>query len=449
MNKLVAVTLSFILCLSMTQHVYAQENKQQYSKVMQQLNQLLTDKNYQKAYQLADDNTYDYGGLPEFDLLTGFAAYGSGHYQEALFALERVVIEKPASVLARTYLALTYQKIHNLPAALAEVDKLLNRPLTSEQRSKAENLKQRIERQMANLKQVWGHYISGTFAYDNNINSGTYFDVISFPIVVDGVTQGTIEIDTFESSKETRDISYAVTYAANYQYPLSQYQTLKASASINHTDFYSYSEYRRNILNLGLTYSHDFTSSILNTNVFLRPLYINGSSYRNETGVGVNWNTSLSKSSGITASASHSLITKTDTDAEDISKTKLALSYVWYSNLIHSITAHTYIDSSDNAEFEHNGKTAFGAMYQLTWPITDILMSSSYYMFEQHDYDAANPVFNEVRDEQLHFVSTQLIFTPAEKFSIKLFLNMQKKSSNVDLFSYNRMEIGASWQYRL
>ena len=68
-----------------------------YEQAVQKLNQLLAEKNYQKAYELADEQTFEHGGLPEFDILAGFAAFGSEHFQEAAFAFERVVLEQSDS----------------------------------------------------------------------------------------------------------------------------------------------------------------------------------------------------------------------------------------------------------------------------------------------------------------------------------------------------------------
>ena len=79
--------------------------------LLQPIKDAILAKEYQKAYEYAQDLSSKYAGDSQFDYWYGKAAYESGHYSEASFALERVLIVEPGHQPAQHYLGLTYQKM--------------------------------------------------------------------------------------------------------------------------------------------------------------------------------------------------------------------------------------------------------------------------------------------------------------------------------------------------
>ena len=65
------------------------------------LKELVESKQFDEAYEVSNSLIADWGGDPGFDLLAGQAAYGAGHFQEAVFSFERVLIVSPDVLLAR------------------------------------------------------------------------------------------------------------------------------------------------------------------------------------------------------------------------------------------------------------------------------------------------------------------------------------------------------------
>jgi tetratricopeptide (TPR) repeat protein len=413
-----------------------------YPEVIKKLNTLLSNKEYDSAFELSDEYTFEYGGLPEFDLLSGFAAYGNRQYQEAVFAFERVTTEVPNSYLARFYLAHTYQKLDNLPAAISELNRLLKRPLLDNQRENATKLLTRINRTLINKGKSWSHSMSGMMAFDSNINRGTEEEQIFIPQINDYIL-------LFDSSRKTRDLTYSLSYQANYKHPISQNQWLKINFAANYVDYLEFNEYQRNMFNLDLAYAQESKIGTLSVSGFVRPLWLDGAHYRTETGASTSWQKEISKSSGIMSSLSSSLINNEINSNLDLSRTRVSLSYLFKAAQIHTLMTHWQQDVSDNSEYNYNDKDVLGVMYQLTWPITDSIISNNSFMIEQHKYIGIHPIASVKRDEVLSMFSSQLIFNSTDKLGLKLHLNIQDKNSNAKAFSYDRVEIGASWQYQL
>jgi len=437
MNRFFTLLLTTLLFVSSTAYAKAMS----YPDVIKQLNHLLTNKQYAAAFQLSDEYTYEYGGTPEFDLLSGFSAYGDQKYQEAVFAFERVAIEVPNSYLANFYLAQTYQKLDNLPAAVSQLELLLKKPITSGQKDKANKLLSRINNTMLNKDKTWGHSITGMLAYDNNINSGTSEDQIFIP------NFGTI--DLFDSSQKTSDLTYSLNYRANYQHPISQNQSVNVNFGANYVDYLEYKEYQRLMTNFDVGYAQESKLGTISVSGFARPLWLDGTYYRAEIGASSNWKKGISQRSELMSSLSYSVISNDVNVALDLSRTRASFSYLFKSKQIHTLMAHWQQDVSDDREYFYRDKDVIGLTYQLTWPITDSIISNNSIVVEQHMYQGVHPLFLQEQDETLSMFSSQLLFNTSDKLRLKLYLNVQDKNSNIKLYSYDRVELGASWQYKL
>ena len=75
---------------------------------------------FEQAYQLGRAAEFNWEGDPEFDFNYGLAAIESGHYEDAIFALERVVFLRPDILRLRLELARAHFLNENFVAARAE-----------------------------------------------------------------------------------------------------------------------------------------------------------------------------------------------------------------------------------------------------------------------------------------------------------------------------------------
>lgn len=455
MLKSMARIYCLIAALGITTQVHAEQPP--FAEVIKQLNSLLKAKDYIAAYQYGDAQTFEFGGDPEFDLLVGLAAYGAEKYQEGVFAFERVLLAKPGSYLARYYLASSYLKVDNLHAAAAELERLLTRPITQVQREKAEALHNRVERILVNRNLTWYQQVSSSIAFDNNVNSGTDKDTITLPNIG--------EIQLFENSKSTRDLSYAVNYMAGYQHPISQYQWLKIDVSASYFGYMQQTQYQRFQAGFNLAYEQELLRGKVSVAGYSRPLWreveqatsiedLTGNiekeigPYRTENGVSLFFQKNTSRKTSYRLGGNYSKIANDVNPELDMTRTKFSASFQYKTKLLHTIIGHWQQDITDASASNYNSKDTVGATYQVTWPITNTLVNNSYIMVENHTYYDEHPLFKEVRDEVMTALSSQLLFNSSDKLQLKLSISVQNKESNVELFSYDRLEVAGSWQYR-
>lgn len=449
--------MQIVLCLvlvSMTPTTLAQE-VESYGQVIERLNALLKAKDYITAYEYGDSQVYEHGGEAEFDLLVGLAAYGSEKYQEGVFAFERVLLVKPGSFLARYYLALSYKKVDNLHAAATELEKLLTRPLTQVQRDKAEALLRRVERTLVNRNLSWYQQIASSVAFDNNVNSGTDKRTVNLPNVGD--------IQLFDSSRATKDLSYSVSYNGGYQHPISQFQWFKIDISAGYFGYAQQTEYQRFQTGITLAYEQELLRGKISFNGFSRPLWREVENlddlssttidrelgpYRTENGVSMFFQKNTSRKTSYRLGGNYSQIVNDVNPELDLTRAKVNAAFQYKTRLLHTIIVHAQQDVTDDEESNFNGKDTLGLTYQLTWPISNTVVSNSYLMVENHQYADQHPLFQVIRDETMTAFSSQLLFNTTDRLQLKLSLGLQNKTSNVDLFSYDRLEVAGSWQYR-
>lgn len=433
-----------------------------YDTVIKQLNNLLKLKDYAKAYEYGDTHTYEFGGDAEFDLLVGLAAFGSDKHQEAVFAFERVLLTKPGSFLGRFYLALSYQKVDNLHASIKQLEELLSRPITVAQREKSEALLQRVENQLLNRNRSWYQLVGASLAYDNNINAGTDEDTAVSPVFG--------EILLFDSSKQTADLSYTLNYMAGYQHPISQYQWLKLDVTASYFNYAQKTEYQRFVAGFNVAYEQELLDGKVSIAGFSRPLWReieklnteqdlnyqppNGTTekeigpYRTESGVAFSFQKSTTRSINYRLGVNYSKIANDISPQLDMTRTKLSAAIQYKTKLLHTVIGHWQEEVADDSNGAYNGKDALGVTYQVTWPITSTLVSNSYVLVENQKYKGPHPLFLKTRDETMTALSSQLLFNSSEKLQLKFSVAIQNKVSNLTLFSYDRIEVAGSWQYR-
>ncbi|AOW78264.1 hypothetical protein A3Q34_16290 [Colwellia sp. PAMC 20917] len=415
---------------------------------LSQLKKYLLEKNYSQAYRYSESLADELAGELAFDFLAGLAAFGSENYQAAVFAFERVVILEPTSFNGRYYLALSYQKVDNLYGAIVELNTLLanetiNTSLTNEQRNQIETQLSWVNKQLVARKRSWSHDIALSVGSDSNINSGSSQDEIT-------LANGTL-IPLFDSSKATSDATYALRYHVNYQYPLSQYQTLLVDLSVQNNSYFSYGEYNRQMLNLSVKYERQLMNeSSWYLGASTVPLWFSSNKYRNQNAINFGWQ-QLVNNNNYGFNTSIAKVEHFVYQDLDFYHTQINAFYRIKAQYQHTFLINWYQDDNTKG-LNHNSKTAVGASYIISYPIFNHLNGNSMIMFEQQNYEAPNPLFDVYSDATLAIISSELIYTGLEQQILQLQLSYQAKNldshlSAMKIYEYDRLKINLTWKY--
>lgn len=141
-----------------------------------------------EAWTLAERLHGRHAGNPDFDFLYARAALAAKHPSEALFALERVRLQRPTQQQAWLLLVQAHLEAGDPAHARREVDALLASAPPEAIRAPAQKLKARLS--IATASRPVRGYIGIETGYDSNVNSAT--DALSVTGIVGGPATGFI-----------------------------------------------------------------------------------------------------------------------------------------------------------------------------------------------------------------------------------------------------------------
>jgi len=164
------------------------------------------------AYDLAGKHLLEAEGDPTFDFYYGLSAIDSGHFDQGVFALERVLMYRPADHRVRLELARGYFLLEQYDRARQEFKKVLDANPPAEVKANIEQFTDIIRLREAGYKTTVEMHAEVGAGYDTNVNSGP-----SVSSAVSGLGVP-FSIDGDSTSQEDEYYSYA--FGATITHPV-------------------------------------------------------------------------------------------------------------------------------------------------------------------------------------------------------------------------------------
>jgi len=407
---------------------------------------LIKRQQYPQAYELASRMLDANEGLPKFDFQYGMAAVESGHYDQALFAFERLVLGFPNQPRYRLELARTHFYLRNLVRAEVEFNNVLkqNPPEPVKKNvllfiDRIAELKRSVESKFMLVLDVGG-------GYDSNINSATSEkelpkEELIFPV----------DITLDDASRETGSAYWSALAHMLYIAPLTKTSALDlrfvaSNRSNSETPIYDlttamgeagYSFYTGPVKWRGAgryQYVQLDGEELLNSQSLLgQANWILGGGAN--IGFGVNYGTS----------------TYPEVDDGDITQQQFNLSYASAPKKENwKITFIFGTDSADESSNEHNGKSYQGFTYQSTSFTSQ--HSSSYWMLSvlSSEYDAINAaLYSKLRKDQNATFGIGWRYNFSSSFSFRNDYSFTYNDSSLEANTYQRgkAEVGLTYSF--
>lgn len=402
------------------------------------LRNLINEKQFIEAHRLSNTLIEVWGGDPGFDLLAGRAAYGANHFQEAVFAFERVLLVNPNVLLARLYLAFSYFQINNKAAAQRELTRLLKEDLKPEDEKKVRYYLDRITE--LKEKAIVGHTVNVKLAYgyDSNANSGTTLDNLSnipvdspfFPII------GSLDESSLEQSDHTTDL--ALTYAYNRK--LSQKRSVSFNGAYANTRFNHQEQLDREILNLTGTLTDHYWGATVNLTGFAQPMILDSEFFRAAYGVSLDASWPINDRWQWLWGISYASVNVNTNDDQDIHQYSGRTRFTYLGDIIHMFELGYGDDEGkqDNVVSISNGKDFWLLSYTLIYPMGTewLLIANSSYQDIQHD--GINPSIGALREEESFNFLLSVDYLLNSDWKISGAISYTDKDSSVDIYAYDR-----------
>lgn len=397
---------------------------------IKQLAALIKEKQFQPAYELSAQLIEEWGGDPVFDFFAGRAAFGTQHFQEAVFSFERVLVVTPRNLSARVFLAFSYFRVNNYGAAQKELTKLLKEDLPEKDASQVREYLDQITAIKESSVRSHSTSITMGYGYDSNVNSGTSADTITFPVIG--------EIELLDSSRETSD--EVAELALNYLYSekLTQKSNYSLGIAVSDVSHQTEQQLDRTVLNLTGGYVTEFKGAKVSINNYLQPMLLDDKYYRVALGSMLDASWLISDSWVWMLGVGFTYIDNDISDEQDIRQYSAKSRFTYLGEQLHMLELGYGDDEAVLDAGQQNGKDFWLLNYNFIYPINPEWMLTLTATYQDIEHDAIQPAFQVVRKEESYIAGINLDYTPTADWRISVRLNMSDKKSNVEIYDYDR-----------
>ncbi len=403
--------------------------------------QLVQSGQLQQAYQLAETLEDELAGDADFDMAYGQIALQVGQNDRAVFALERVVADKPLWLQARFSLAQAYYKTKNYPAALQQISILEQQQLAHLAEPVAQLRRATVSAENK-LKGHQRHKFKYGLGRDNNVNSGTAEDRIFIPSLG--------EIDVFPQSKASQDYFHQLAYSFDGRWQQDQRSAWLADIQLDTTVFHQLSEFDRESLAARLGYEADYQQYSYSLKAYSRPLRLGGQWYRNDWGGLISAHYQLNAVHTVGAQWTSG---RSDNRLDDrLNLTLHSLSASWERKGQRWINQASLSFSAERSRLDsanYNSRDISSFSYSNIWLVSIAHLLVARAELQDIKYKSPHPLFRVVRDERLFSFTGSWIWQHSAAVSTEFKCSYTDKNSPITLYQYDRTEcvLGASYAF--
>ena len=407
------------------------------------LKQLVNTKQFEKAYQHSQTILIEEEGNTTFDFLFGIAAVETGHVQEAIFPLERVLIEHPNNHRARLELARAHFILGDKPAAKTHFEQVKEEQPPPGVVDTIDAFLKAVEVKKKKEGINWVRYIGATVGKDSNVNSATASDTIVTPTLTLALAEGVKKLSDAYSELEGGVI---VQVPLTQQYSILGMVQAKDNFKTKHTDF---SQATFSIMTgVQGTYEHD----MFRIPVQFQKIFLANKVFRHSYTLGSEWTHLFSKNKTTTLFAMIGKNQYTSAPLQTATTMTLGASVNLpiVENKLQSQLTTMYNRERATNEYHgrHNGKNLIGLTAKLTYNITEKVGLSGSYGIQHSRYADTHPVFLQQRTDRTHSLDMNIDVQLTDHLSMSNKVNYSRNKSNTAIYDYNRTAFSLGLKYQ-
>ncbi len=410
------------------------------SEMSDKMMRLLQQGKMLEVYRLGLKYSFTEGGNVEFDYAFGIAAVRVGRPGRAIFALERVLWRQPKNHRARLELARAQFELGNLGSARDEFREVLEYDPPDNVRKNVETYLARIKQRERSLKFRFSSYAELGFQYDTNVNAATSDTQVAVPalgwVTLDsGSTATSGSVGLFETG---------LTYERLMSKKSAYFGTLDVSMrSVLEDDSLS-------------TISADFKGgfmfgsrkSRLRVPLQYSQMYLAGTAYRQMMFAGLDWTKMLSAENSLSLFLQGGSMQYPTTSARDVTLAVAGGSWAHrFGSKGHTVSVAGHYGQEIAPNAAQWGRSYYGLNANLQWKMGLIDSLNAGLSYQQATHAAVDPVFVVTREDQLLQVTADWSRVHKKKLLLKAELGYTQNLTNIDLYTYDRMQATVSAKY--
>jgi len=395
-----------------------------------------------EAYTLLVPYQSDRAGDPDFDYRLGMAALDSGHPNEAIFALERVLAVKPDHLQARAEIARAYLAVGETATSRQEFETVKKQAPPKEVNATIQKFLDAIEKATAGERTTLGGYLEAAVGTDSNANSATGNSQIAIPAF--GGSLATLS----DSGVKQKDNFASIAGGFNVRHPFSPKWAMFGGLNFNQRNNSSHGIFDTRGLdgNLGvsLTRGGDSYSAALQAGSF----EVDNNRYRDATGLTAQWIRTLGNSGQFTAYLQYSQLRYPDQKTRDADRSVLGAAYAMllggsYAPVVY-IGAYAGQEAEKASNVPYLGHKPYGLRTGGEMSISPKMRLFGSANLESRKYGGEDPFFLVSRNDTQADLKAGVSYVPARNWALTPQLNYIRNKSNIVINDYDRTMFSVS-----
>lgn len=408
------------------------------------LDALTNQQDFAGAYALGQNLLGEYGGVEIFDFLYGWSAVETGHAEEAVFALERVLLSNPQHHRARLELARAYFQLDDLNAARQAFSSVLasNPPPNVQQR--ITQFVQIIDDKLEARKTRRSVVTELSAGYDNNINSATAQTSIDVPAL------GQVTLD--DTSLQVGDQFAQLVVAGNVERSLTQQTAIGAAVDAMTHNNVSSATFDYATAGLKAYLITPWAGGKVRVPVYVQQLNVEHNPYRRLLSAGLDWTGEGSDRHVPSAFLQLGDTRFADQGNKDARLWSLGLGYLLRNSdgrLSTTLNGYYSNERTKEAIGEHFGRHYGGVRLASSYSVSERLAIAAGAGAQHAIYAAADPVFDAVRREKNYDISLSITGNWTAALSWRAEVMRSDVDANFALYDYRRnvSTVGVSYEF--
>ncbi|OGS91379.1 MAG: hypothetical protein A2Z95_08755 [Gallionellales bacterium GWA2_60_18] len=410
--------------------------------LVRQADKMLKSGKAKEAYALLTPHQSDRAGDTDFDYRLGIAALDSGHPNEAIFALERVLATQPDHLLARAEIARAYLAVGEMAISKQEFETVRNQNPPVEVNATILKFLNAIEKATAGERTTKRSYLEMTLGADSNVNSATGSGQVAIPALGGGLAT------LSGSGVEQDDIYSSIAGGFNVRHPISPEWGIFSGVNFNKRFNSSQNAFDTQSLDINYGFNFNKGDDTYSAAFQFQQFNVDDASFRDTTGATLQWQRKLDNSSQISAYFQYSELTYPNQTTRDADRYVVGTAFA--RALGGAYTPVYYLGVYGGRENETANNVAYyghqllgarvGGELKLD-PQTTLFGSAS---LESRDYGGTDPLFLVARNDMQADLRVGASYIPAPSWTVSPQLSYTQNDSNIIINDYGRTVLSVS-----
>lgn len=408
---------------------------------LQSLRDLVEQGQYQQAYELGQAYEERYEGRVRFDFYHGLAALETGRVDEAIFALERVVLARPDQLRARLELGRAHFLAGDYSAAEREFQRVLDTEPPATVQANIGRFMDRIETARDRQRRTVAGWVDVRGGHDSNINSATSDNLINTPI-------GDFEL--LPSGQEISDEFLRVQVGGQWREPLTKHSSFDLRGSYEHKENLSNNDFDLGIARVDSGYTREFGANRVRLGARLQQVMLDNSRFQHSYGLVASYDRAMAPGwigslTGAVTAVRYDDDGLRDTNQYLVSGAIMRAQGRWVQNFS---TYYANEPARDSGLGNHNGRHFYGAMYMAQWDAGN-WQPFLRFNLQRAEYDDVHPVFGRERRDTTRMVTMGTRYELRRDWHLHAEANWTDVNSNLPVFDYDRtlLEVGVRHRF--